>query len=187
MPSTIWNKYQILKEINLNSNIKTYLARIEPIIKEIIIKNEEEYFVIKERIERLKNIIKIYEIIEEKDKIYIVMENNKEEISKIDKIILSDEINIKKEGILKGQGNPVSKNEILELLKKEKSMCKISYEKIIDNEIKKGKGSGFFCEINNFPIKYALFTNNHVLNENDIKIGNIINIEYYNKSLYINK
>ena len=66
-------------------------------------------------------------------------------------------------------------------------MCKISYEKIIDNEIKKGKGSGFFCEINNFPIKYALFTNNHVLNENDIKIGNIINIEYYNKSSYINK
>ena len=64
MPSTIWNKYQILKEINLNSNIKTYLARIEPIIKEIIIKNEEEYFVIKEKIERIKNIIKIYEIIE---------------------------------------------------------------------------------------------------------------------------
>ena len=36
------------------------------------------------------------------------MENNEKEISKIDKIILSDEI--KKEGILKGQGNPKTKN-----------------------------------------------------------------------------
>ena len=44
----------------------------------------------------------------------------------------------------------------------EKSMCKIIYERIEDNEIKKGKRTGFFCEIDNFPIKYGLFTNNHV-------------------------
>ena len=42
-------------------------------------------------------------------------------------------------------------------------MCKILYERIVNNEIKKEKGTGFFCEINDFPIKYALFTNNHVL------------------------
>ena len=88
---------------------------------------------------------------------------------------------MKKEGILKDQGNPISKNEILNLLKMEKSMCKIIYEKIEDNEIKKGKGTGFFCKIDNFPIKYALFTNNHVLNENDIKKVKKINIEYNNK------
>ena len=32
-------------------------------------------------------------------------------------------------------------------------MCKIFYEKIEDNEIKKGKASGFFCELDEFPIK----------------------------------
>ena len=88
---------------------------------------------------------------------------------------------MKKEGILKDQGNPVSKNEKLNLIKMEKSLCKIIYEKIEDNEIKKGKGTGFFCEIDNFPIKYALFTNNYILDEKDIKKEKIINIEYNNK------
>ena len=46
MPSKIWNKYKIIKEIKNNSNIKTYLTKIEPIIKEIIPKNKEEYFII---------------------------------------------------------------------------------------------------------------------------------------------
>ena len=57
----------------------------------------------------------------------------------------------------------------------ERSMCKISYETI---DGKKGKGSGFFCEIDiKFPFKYALFTNNHVLNELNIEIGNTIYFE----------
>ena len=66
-------------------------------------------------------------------------------------------------------------------------MCKISYE-TIDGQ--KGKGSGFFCEIDiNFPFKYALFTNNHVLDESNIEIGNIIHFEIldFKKSLYIPK
>ena len=180
MPSTIWNKYKKIKEIDNKSNIKTYLAKIEPIIKEIRYKNKKEYHLIRDRIEGIKNKIKIYDIIEEEDKIYIVIENNKDTIQEIDKLIL-DEIEVKKEGILKGQGSPVKKSEIIELLKMEKSMCKINYEKIEDNEIKKGNATGFFCKIDNFPIKYGLFTNNHVLDENDIKKGNIINIEYNNK------
>ena len=32
-------------------------------------------------------------------------------------------------------------------------MCKIIYERIEDNKIKKGKGRGFLCEIDEFPIK----------------------------------
>ena len=47
MPSKIWNKYQILKEINVNQNIKTYLTRIELIIKEIIPKNQNEFYLIR--------------------------------------------------------------------------------------------------------------------------------------------
>ena len=187
MESEIWNKYKIIKEIDNNSKIKTYLTRIEPIIKEISYKNKNEYIVIKEKIEGIKNKIKIYDIIEEGEKIYIVVDNNLEVISEIDKILLEDEIELKKEGVLKEQGNPVSKNEINELLEMEKSMCKIIYEKLEDNKIKKGKGTGFFCEIKDFPIKYALFTNNHILNENDIKIGKIINIEFLKESSYSKK
>jgi len=45
----------MIKEIETkNSNIKTYLARIEPIIKEIIPKNKDDYYIIIEKIEELK-------------------------------------------------------------------------------------------------------------------------------------
>ena len=50
MPSKIWNKYKMIKEIESNSNIKTYLTRIEPIIKEIIPKNKDDYYKIYERL-----------------------------------------------------------------------------------------------------------------------------------------
>ena len=51
----------------------------------------------------------------------------------------------------------------------------------------KGKASGFFCKLDNFPIKYALFTNHHVLDEENLKVGNIINIEYLKGSTLITK
>ena len=57
-------------------------------------------------------------------------------------------------------------------------MCKISFERLEKNGLKKGTASGFFCEIEEFPTKHYLFTNNHVLNEENIEIGNIINIEF---------
>ena len=162
MPSTIWNKYKLIKEISSNANIKTYSARIEPIIKEIIPKNNDDYYIISAHLEQLKEELDIYEIIEEDNKFYIVAENNVQLLTKIDKLILSNELDIKKEGIIQGHGYPITKKEINELLEKDKSMCKISYE-TLDN--KRGKGSGFFCKLDNFPIKYALFTNNHILNE----------------------
>ena len=180
MPSKIWNKYKIIKEIEFNSNIKTYLTKIEPIVKEIIPKNKEDYYIIRERLERLKleEELNIYEIIEENDKIYIVIDNNNnnELLSKIDKLILSDELDIKKESIIQGHGRPIKKEEIFDLFKMEKSMCKISYENMKGET---GKGTGFFCEIDiNFPIKYALFTNNHVLNESNLEVGSKIYFEF---------
>ena len=165
----------MIKEIDSKSCIKTYLARLDPIIKEIIPKDKDEYDIIYERLEELKKHLDIYEIIEENERFYIVIENNNEIISKIDKLILSDELDIKKEGIIHGQGNPVTKEEIMDLFEMEKSMCKILYETLDNN---KGKSTGFFCKINiNFPIKYALFTNNHVLNENNLEIGRKIRFE----------
>jgi len=181
----IWNKYKIIKEIDSKSNIKTYLTKIEPIVKEVIPKNKSEYYKITERLEELKEELNIYEIIEEGEKIYVVVENNEEILSKIDKLLSSEEPNIKKEGIIQGHGNPITKEEIFNLFNLDKSMCKISFE---TEKGEKGKGSGFFCEIDKFPIKYALFTNNHVLNESNIEIGSKIHFEYleFHKSLLKN-
>jgi len=178
MPLKIWDKYKKIKEIKSTSNIKTYLTSIEPIVKEIIPKNKDDFYIISEELEKLKEELEeglnIYEIIEENEKIYIVIDNNEELLSKIDKLILSDELDIKKEGIIEGHGRPITKKEIFHLFKMERSMCKISFE---TNKREIGKGSGFFCEIDNFPIKYALFTNNHILNESNIEIGKKIIFE----------
>ena len=47
-------KYAKIKEIYIITNIKTYLESIEPIMKEIKPKNEEDYHTIKELLEILK-------------------------------------------------------------------------------------------------------------------------------------
>ena len=174
---TIWNKYKKIKELESNNqNIKTYRAIIETIIKEIKPKDINDYYTIKERLYIIKDEYNIYEIIEENDILYIVID--KEIEKEIDKLIISDELNSKNEGIIEGHGEPIEKDEIMELFKMEKSMCKIYFE---TEKGGKGKGSGFFCEIDNFPIKYALFTNNHILNESSIQKGKKINFEYYNE------
>ena len=125
MPENIWNKYEKIKEIdNKNSNVKTYLAKIEPIIKEIKPKDKKDYISIYQRLEKIKNEIKIFDIIDENDIIYIVIENNEEINNKVDKMLI-EKLDIKKEGIVEGHGTPITKNEILKLLEMEKSMCKI--------------------------------------------------------------
>ena len=65
----------------------------------------------------------------------------------------------------------------------EKAMYKISFNNVDKRETKTGKGSGFFCEMNidYFPFKYALFTNNHILNESSIELDSIIKIKDYEK------
>ena len=57
-------------------------------------------------------------------------------------------------------------------------MCKISKTKE-NNQTIDGFGTGFFCEINdnNIPFKKVLFTNNHILNKNSIKINKEIIFE----------
>ena len=121
MPS-IWEKYQKIEEMDSNSKIKTYKAKIEPIIKEIIPEDEKDYFKIKGRLENIKRKYQIIEIIEEKDKFYIVINKDDKLISKIDELLLTDELNIQKEGKILGHGDPITKNEILNLLKMEQSI-----------------------------------------------------------------
>ena len=79
--------------------------------------------------------------------------------------------------------NPIIKEELDELYSYESALCKIKFEILINGELNQGIGTGFFCEINDnsIPFKKALFTNNHVLNENRIKINKEIKFEYLKK------
>ena len=194
MPYTIWEKYKNIDEDPNNNNnpkIKTYKAKI--IIKEIISEDKKEYYKIKGRLEKLKKKFEIIEIIEEKERFFIVINDEEELISKIDNLILTNsfeineenELNIKKEGKIEGHGKPITKEKILNLFKMEESMCRIEFERIENNKQKAGHVSGFFCEIEeNYPIKYALFTNNHILNESNLEIGNTIKFKYFEKSIF---
>jgi hypothetical protein len=73
----------------------------------------------------------------------------------------------------------MTKSELINLIKiGEDSMAKIHSNH--------GNGSGFFCSINdpNINFKHALFTNNHVLDEESIKIGEKISLEYKSELKY---
>ena len=72
-----------------------------------------------------------------------------------------------------GKNSPMTKSELINLMK----IGENSMVKIYSNQ---GTGSGFFCMINdpNIDFKYALFTNNHVLDKESIKIGERISLEY---------
>ena len=84
---------------------------------------------------------------------------------------------------MKEETSPIIKSEILEILKKEDSMCRVNFETIRKKDIIKGKGTGFFLELDNksIPFNKCLITKNNILNEEDIKIGKEISIEYENK------
>ena len=184
MPEKIWEKYEKLKEIgDKNSNVKTYLARIETFVKEIKTKDKHDYIRISQRLEQIKNKIKIYDILEENDIIYIVLENKEDLNAQFDELLFSEKLNVVKEGITKGHGAPIKKNEIFELFEMEKSICKIEGK---NKNGDKTSGSGFFCKLNDNMIsfKYALFTNNHVLDESSFDIGKTIQLEYLEKSFF---
>ena len=131
--SYIWNKYKKKREISKkNSKIKTYSAIFEPMIKEIAYQNEEEYFTIYEKLKLLEYEIKIYDIIEEKDIIYVVLDNDEEISRRIDNEIIPK--SFIEEAILLELGKPVNEKETLELFKIEQAMCEIKSQKIIDKD-----------------------------------------------------
>ena len=187
MPS-IWNKYKIKKELAVDQNIKTYLATFEPIIKEITTNgnNKSEIF---EFFENLKDELKIYEIFEENDKLYLVVEQDEKANNRLDNILFSNEYNIKKEIALEDQGDPISKEEIKNLFNFEESICKIKFEKSINNDLIAGKCTGFFfeSEIKNFPIKYCLFTNSQILDAKNLEIDKKIKFQYFTGKKYVEK
>ena len=162
-----------IKLIEKKEEIETYEGNMKIKFKKIKIKNENEYYLYKLL---LLNNNKIYDIIKDNNIIYIYYNINEN----IDEII---NIKEKKECIIKGHNEPINKREIEELFKKEEAMCKIKSKKLINNKLEDINGTGFFLKINMKDIlfKKCLLTNNHVLNENDIKINKEIIIEYKNE------
>ena len=87
---------------------------------------------------------------------------------------------IPKEDIFTTYSSPMTKNEIFSLYSYEPALCKIRYEILEKGQTLKCLGTGFFCKIEdkNIPFRKALFTNNHILDENILKINKHIEIEY---------
>ena len=79
--------------------------------------------------------------------------------------------------------NIITDNELIYLLSYKSSICKIIYETLENGKIIKRFGFGFFCEINDkkIPFNKALFTNNHILNENRLKNNKNIVFESFGK------
>jgi len=88
--------------------------------------------------------------------------------------------NVIKKEVDFGSGDPIAKDESDVLYSYESALCKIVFEAFKNGKTQKCSGTGFFCEINdmNIPFRKALFTNNHVLDENSIKINKQIEFEY---------
>lgn len=158
------------------------------VVIKFIAKDINEASLYKIKLIENKRYRKIYEVIE--DKIY----------KNILYIYLAPGENINdllcgkifKEDILTGHAKPMNKNELTTLSKKEECMCKIIYNKIVNDEIKNAVASGFFLEINisGIPCKKLLITNNQVINLDFfqiIKINNGINKDSFqlNKDIII--
>jgi len=77
--------------------------------------------------------------------------------------------------------NPVINNPKDKLYSNEDEICKIKYE--ISEGDQTCLGIGFFCEINidDIPLKKALFTSNHILNDKSIDINKEIIFDYCKK------
>jgi len=162
-----------IKLIEKKEEIETYEGNMKIKFKKIKMKNENEYYLYKSL---LVNSNKIYDIIKDNNIIYIYYNIN---INLDELIKIKDE----KECVVRGHNKPINKREIEDLFKKEDAMCKIESKKIINGKLEDITGSGFFLKINMKDILFekCLLTNNHILNENDIKVNKVIIIEYKNK------
>ena len=164
-----------VKLIEKKYNIETYIANLRIKVKKFEARDLNEALLFKIKLLENKKNRKIYDIIEDKNilYIYISLEEN------IDDLLCGK---ITKESVPKGHLIPLKKKEIIEIIKKEESMCKIKNSIEENNELKNMLASGFFMEINikGIPFNKCLITNNHVLNEGFFKTNKEIKIEYNN-------
>ena len=78
---------------------------------------------------------------------------------------------------------PITQEEYQQLYSYKSALCKIKFNSKEGDKILNCCGTGFFCQIDekDIPFKKALFTNNHVLNEQNIETNKKIIIEYLNE------
>ena len=174
--ASILQKIQEKNIISTNNHKKTvtYSGKLPLFIKEIEYKDNKERASILTRIKKLtKELgIKLLHSFEENNKIFILFYENKQIIDDLFDSPYYEDLNL--EGCIEGHSIPIKKKEINNLFSKEISTCKIS------NGNK--KGTGFFCRINinEIPFKLALFTNNHILKRDDLKVGKEIIFDHIN-------
>ena len=159
-----------MKLIEKKDNIETYEGSMKIKIKKLIIRNDYELY-------HFKSILKykkIYDIIKDDNKLYIYYDINEN---------IDDIINQSEHKEVKINCGALNRDEILNLFNKEDAMCKIGSQKIKNGKLENVSGNGFFLELNNedIPFKKCLITNNHILDENDIKINEKIKLEYRKK------
>ena len=169
-------------EMNKKQNIKNIINEKDIVIKELedkinkqdkIIKyNKNDIINLNKKIDEMINNISNDLIVKENkinnfdDKLSNVQNENKEEINKLKNIL---ENYIKEKQLAKNPRSiPLEALEIL-IEKMKTSICKISCNN-------GGNGTGFFCNISfGWTNVKVLMTNNHILNKEDISIGQKIN------------
>jgi len=94
-----------------------------------------------------------------------------------------EETQIIKEAAIVGHSEPIKIQELNEIMRKEDSMCLILATKKINGKSQNLVGTGFFLNLNKkkIPFNNCLITNNHVLDEDNIKINNRIHLKYRNQ------
>ena len=172
---SILSNVQLIERIN---NIETYIANLRIVVKKIITNDLNEALLYKLTLLELRKTRKIYDVIQDKNIIYIYLDP-RENINDL----IFKKFTISKEAVNEGLCNPISFKESNELYKKEASMCKIKFIKKIDNKLYNSKGTGFFLEINlkDLPFNKCLITNNHVINNEFFEINKEIKFDYNNK------
>ena len=184
---SVWDKYtKVEKSNNSQSNISTFKAKKDFLIKEINFQNEEEKLTKLGAIEQIKNEIKIHDVIVEDNYIYVALDYDDKSSEKFDKIFNLTKEGFKSESIIKSNGKYSNFLEI-------KKMYEKGENKIVKFELKKNgkliRGTGFFLEIDEkfgLPFKKGLFTCNHILDEEFILNHDEIDLKVKNKNISIN-
>ena len=129
---SVWDIYTKLeKSNNSQSNICTFKAKKDFLIKEINYQNEEEKLTKLGAIEQIKNEIKIQDVIVDIHHIYVALDYDDKSSEKFDKIINLSKEGFKSESIIKSNGKYSNFLEIKKMYEKgENKMAKFELKKM---------------------------------------------------------
>ena len=184
---SVWDKYTKLEKSNNNqSNINTYKAKKDFLIKEVEFKNEEEKLINLGAIEQIKNEIRVYETILDINYIYVAIDSDEKSSEKFEQILKLSKTGFKNESIIKSNGKYSNFSEIQKIYEKGGNKM-VKFE--LKNNGKTYRGTGFFLELDEkygLPFKKGLFTCNHVLNEEFLTTHDDIDFKFKNKNISLN-